>query len=138
MIELESKLESKLEPSTTFESKLEPSTTMIELESKLESKFEPSMMFESKLVKLVFGLSLLVMTMMILHYNVVSKKCTNHLIIFCWVGVESHQIVELDINFPLFILHQLLELGMIVFPLSARNIRLFFRVPLIPPFLHTM
>ena len=121
LVELESKLESKLESSTT----------MIELESKLESKLEPSTTFESKLVKLVFSLSLLVMTMMILHYNVVSNKCTNHLIIFCWVGVESHEIVELDINFPLFILHQLLELGMIVLPLSARNIRLFFRVPLI-------
>ena len=138
MIELESKLESKLEPSTTFESKLEPSTTMIELESKLESKFKPSTTFESKLVKLVFGLSLLVMTMMILHYNVVSKKCTNHLIIFCWVGVESHQIMVLEFNIPLSIFHQRLELDMIVSPLSAREFRPIFRVPLLPPFLRTM
>ena len=59
-------------------------------------------------------------------------------IIFCWDDVESRQIVELDINFPLFILHQLLELGMIVSPLSARSICFFFRVPLIPPFLRIM
>jgi len=34
-----------------FESKLEPSTSVVELESKLKSKLEPSTTFESKLIQ---------------------------------------------------------------------------------------
>ena len=49
VVEIESKLKSKLEPSTTFESKLEPSMTVVEIESKLKSMLEPSTTFESKL-----------------------------------------------------------------------------------------
>jgi hypothetical protein len=49
VVEIESKLKSKLEPSTTFKSKLEPSMTVVEIESKLKSMLEPSTTFESKL-----------------------------------------------------------------------------------------